>query len=63
MESEPLKDVEEAKELYRNNPIFNRFVNAMIVLLKERTLTAEQVLTGCTLAVGEYEYHEENRGS
>ena len=59
MQSEPLENVEDAKEMFKNNPIFNRFVNGMIGLLKDKLLTPEQILTGCALAVGEYEYHIE----
>lgn len=59
MISEPLENVEDAKELFKNNPVFNKFVNGIIGLLKAGLLTPEQVLTGCVLATGEYEFHIE----
>lgn len=57
--AEPMENVVDAKEMFQNNPVFNKFVNLLISTLKGKILTPEQILTGCTLAVGEYEYHIE----
>ncbi len=45
--------------LYRNDPVFNKFVNGLIRMMKDKVLTPENILTGSVLAVGEYEYHIE----
>ena len=59
MVAKPFESVEEAKELYRNDPAFNKYVNGLISIMKDDILTPEQIITGCTLAIGEFEYHIE----
>jgi hypothetical protein len=59
MISEPMENVEDAKELFKNDPAFKLFVSGIISILKDEILTPEQVLTGCVLATGEYEFHIE----
>lgn len=59
MESQPVENINDAKEMFRNDRVFNKFVVGLIAMMKDEILTAEQILTGCALAVGEYEYHIE----
>lgn len=59
MRSEALKDMVAAQELLKSNPVFSRFVFGLVRLLKDENLAPEEVLTGCALAVGEYEFHIE----
>ena len=56
---EPLENVEDAKKLFETDPAFKKFVTGLIGIMKDKILTVEEVLTGVTLAVGEYEYHIE----
>jgi hypothetical protein len=57
----PIESVDDAKEMYRNEPAFHRFVNGLISLMKDNILTPEQITTGCILAVGEFEFHIESQ--
>jgi hypothetical protein len=59
IKTEPLENLEKAKELFQTDPAFNKFVNGLISIMKDKILTVEEVLTGVALAVGEYEYHIE----
>jgi hypothetical protein len=57
--TEPLKNLDDAKKLFENDPAFNKFVTGLIGLMKDEVLTVEHLLTGVALAVGEFENHIE----
>jgi hypothetical protein len=59
MVSQATENFDDAKAMFRNDPVFNKFVVGLIAMMKDEILTAEQILTGCALAVGEFEYHIE----
>jgi hypothetical protein len=59
LKTEPLENLDEAKEKYKNDPVFHKFTKGLIHILADKILTVEEVLTGVALAVGEYEYHIE----